>query len=502
MIPSQEARNKSFQKYPELEEIKTVRDNFNVELRKTKRKTLIQKKRASSPLNKSLQINSSNTLEPSEASLASILIQVRSCNDIATLEALLHSFKYLSSKFPNSSFSDYFDGALIQQFFHILTCNMVSVQSMALWVLINEFHNSGASISRFVSGGVLEVLDSVLKQVTCPDIVENTLWVLGNIVSENIEYRNTVSALGILDRVIELSGDSDPSIQRTAYWVLFSITCYKPAPAYYISRKILDTVGVGLRSEDSETIEHCAWIAFYLSAAYDQLLQIILNSEVIGVVQGLLKRTEVEVLKPLLKTVGNAASGTDSQTKVIVQMGFLSNLLFLSGHPVVQVRGEVLFIVSNILASTEELALAVYRSPLLRKILDCIQDPNLYLKKSALLCICNSTYLKSLKVLKVFLNHQVIAPLLQVLLTQEEFLKIESLKALRNLLSLSKSQQPFEDHEKMIGEIYELGGYDSLQDLKTHSNPKITSEAFYVLNTFFDVPNSDSLRPVEVFSIN
>lgn len=502
MIRSQEVRNKSFQKYPELEEIMLVRDKFNVELRKKKRKTLIQKKRAALTLNQIPESYPSNTLEPSEVSLASILIKIRTCNDISTLEPLLHSFKYLSSKIPNNSFSDYFDGALIQQFFHILACNIVSVQSMALWVLINEFHNSGASINRFVSAGILEVLDSVLKQVTCPDIIENTLWVLGNIISESIEYRNTVCSLSILDQVIGLSEDSDPSIQRTAYSVLFSITCYKPAPAYYISRKILDSIEIGLRSEDSETIEHCAWIAFYLSEAYDQLLQVILNSEIIVVIQSLLKKTEVEVLKPLLKTVGNAANGTDIQTKIIVDMGFLNNFLILSNHPVVQVRGEVLFILSNILASTEDLALTVFRSPLLKKVLDCIQDPNLYLKKSALLCICNSTYLKSLKVLKVFTNNQVLVPFLQILQTQQEYLIIESLKALENLLTLSKPQQSFEDHNKMIEDIYDIGGYDSLQDLKAHSNAKISSKSLFILNSFFDIPHSDSLRPVEVFSIN
>lgn len=497
-----EDRNKSFQKTPELEQIKSYRNTLAVDLRKKKRNSIIQKKRGISLSQDSSFEVSSHALESKNLNPETVLLKIRTCTEISELESLLRSLKYLSINFPDHYLSEYFDDTLIQQFFKILTSNVVCVQNLALWVLINEFHKSGASINKFVSAGILDILTLILKHVTCPDIIEHTLWALANIVSEDIQYRNIVSTLSILDEVIELSQNSDCSIQRNAFWVLFSITCYRPPLAYHVGLKILNTVEVGFRSDDSETIEHCAWITFYLLEAYDQLIQVVLNSEIIVLIYSLLGKTEVELLKPLLKTVGVVSSGTDLQTKIIVEVGFLNKLFLLLEHPVSQVRAQVLFILANILGSTEDLILKVLRSPWLAKILDSIENPDFNIKKNSLICLCNPTYTRSLPILKILTQSQTLSKLLQSLQTNHEFFISESLKALKNLLTLSKTHQSPEIHKNFLDNIYDLGGYDSLQDLTTSSNTKINAEASIILNTFFDIPSANLIQPVEVFSFN
>jgi importin subunit alpha-2 len=266
--------------------------------------------------------------------------------------------------------------------------------------------------------------------------------------------------------------------------VLFSISCQKPAPSLASAFSIFRTIQFGLESEDSQTIEHCAWITFYLLDAHSLILDKVLTSQVIVLIFQLLDKTESELLKPLLKIIGNIASGTDNQTNTLISFGILPKISKLTSSPILQVRKEVFFILSNILACTEDTALKVVQSDLITQILENTSNPEHQIKKYAILGLCNSTYQKSRKIFNCLKKVNVLWHLVNLLQSQEEQILFESLKALHNMLNRSKDFQGIENHSLFLLKFYELSGFDILDLLKIHRNERISRESLKILQDF------------------
>ena len=45
-------------------------------------------------------------------------------------------------------------------------------------------------VKKFVDKGVVEALGSMIKHISCLDVVENSIWAIANLITENVEYRD------------------------------------------------------------------------------------------------------------------------------------------------------------------------------------------------------------------------------------------------------------------------------------------------------------------------
>ena len=475
-------RNQNFQKMPNYEEIKEVRDHFVIELRRKKRNKAVQKKR----LFVVSQDDDTEKNDELHIEIKRILKGMKACSDLNHFSMLILEYKKVSSLMQDFSLYAELDQVLVQKFFLVLTSDSLNAQKVALWILINEFHHSGKSIDYFMNCGVLEVLYQVLLNTINLDIVDHCLWVIGNIVSEGVYYRDCVTNNLVLYEVIKLCNNDDTEVKRQAIWVLFSICCQLPQPPLAVAYCIFNVMQTGLGSEDSLTIENSAWIGFYLSSSYKQILEKILTSNILLHLLNLLEKPETEILIPILKIIGNISSGTDKQTTDIVNFGFLDKLWTQLSNPILKVKKEVLFILENIIASTEDSALKVLNSKSFSHIIDYTSHPEHQIKKHSVLCICNATYQKSKSMFTRLKKLSVLTQLTSLLETRDEQILFECLKALKNLFCLSKLYHGEENHSIFIRNFENLSGPDQLSLLSSHASRRISEESFRILHQFFE----------------
>ena len=475
-------RNQNFQKIPNSEEIKEMREHFVIELRRKKRNKAVQKKR----LFELIQEDDTEQNNESFIELRRILKEMKTCSDLNQFSFLLLEYKKFSSMIQDFSLYFDLDQVLVQKFFMVLTSDSLNAQKVALWILINEFHHSGKSIDFFMKCGVLEVLYRVLLNTINLDIVDHCLWVIGNIVSEGVYYRDCVTNNLVLYEVIKLCNNDDTEVKRQAIWVLFSICCQLPQPPLAVAFCIFNVVQTGLDSEDSLTIENSAWIGFYLSSSYKQILENILTPSLLLQILNLLDKPETEILIPILKILGNISSGTDKQSTDIVQFGFLNKLWTQLANPILKIKKEVLFILENILASTEDSALKILTSKSFSQVLDYLSHPECQIKKHSVICICNATYQKSKAVFTRLKKLSILTHLTNLLETRDEQILFESLKALKNLFSLSKLYHGEENHLIFIQNFENLSGPETLSVLSSHSSRRISEESLKILHEFFE----------------
>ena len=96
------------------------------------------------------------------------------------------------------------------------------------------------------------------------------------------------------------------------------------------------------------------WSLSYLSDGSIDRIQAVVNSGVCRRLVELLGKGNNMVQTPVLRTLGNIATGDDHQTQVILKAGVLQELTKLLQHPKKTLRKESAWILSNITAGTEE----------------------------------------------------------------------------------------------------------------------------------------------------
>lgn len=516
-------RNQNFQKSLNSDEIKSQREKYRVRLRKQKRSDVTCKKRfmpsksppeVSSEFYFPLDILDSELLstysELTSASISSydrlrVLINIlKSTNNIKTLSVSFQALKKLSGRHKSLPLEYLLDENLIEIFISALKSDHISTQVNVLWISVNLFHSSNEIVDKFMNHKILDCLKDLLANSNCPDVIENTIWAIGNIIGDNAVYRDQVINKGIWRYVLDYADSSDLGVRQISYWVLGNISSVKPQVPLYIAQEILSVVKDGLQSENSENIENCANIAFQLSESYNDIIYKILNSPIID---ELIKQTNTKnfkILLPVIKVLGNIASGTDKQTKALIDAGYLEKVLNLLDHPNIEIKREVYYIFGSMFATSTEIIETILKSPCMDSIVQNMSCSNFTIRKQALICICNATFMKSHHIIMKLFNFNILPGLIKGLDETDSNLLLNLVSAIKNIFkSVHQILTPDKWDEFLIN-FQQEDGISKLEDLQFHDNNEIHKEVQSFIQEFFGVDdkNDSELKPVSVFSFN
>ncbi len=140
-----------------------------------------------------------------------------------------------------------------------------SIQVEALWALTNIAVSTSdhAHSHVLIKHGAIPVLVQLLTSDN--DVVlEQAMWVLGNLAGEGAVTRDAILSAGTLSRLVNcLESNSWLSLQRIGSWTLSNLFDGQPRPHIDISLVLIKLCKL-LTSSDSEVLSHTCWALSHL----------------------------------------------------------------------------------------------------------------------------------------------------------------------------------------------------------------------------------------------
>ncbi|KAL6141995.1 hypothetical protein ACLB2K_060279 [Fragaria x ananassa] len=228
----------------------------------------------------------------------------------------------------------------------------------------------------------LPLLIAHLGEKSSAPVAEQCAWAIGNVAGEGEELRNVLLSQGALPPLARMMLPDKGSTVRTVAWALSNlIKGPNPKASNELIRVegVLDAIIRHLRKADDELATEAAWVVVYLSALSNIATSMLVKSDVLQLlVERLATSNSLQLLIPVLRSLGNLIAGDSQTTHAIIVPGndITGNIIevlvkCLRGEHRV-LKKEAAWVLSNIAAGSIEHKQLIYSSeavPLLIRLL-------------------------------------------------------------------------------------------------------------------------------------
>ncbi|KAF0686621.1 Aste57867_21593 [Aphanomyces stellatus] len=230
-----------------------------------------------------------------------------------------------------------------------------TLQVEALWALTNIAAGATDNTSVLLQNGVIPTLVSLLDSSN-DEVLEQSVWVLGNLAGEGSQTRDLVLTAGALTPLINNLRKTPPeklSLLRILTWTLSNLCDGQPRPVFDIN-VVLPSLSKMLSSADTEVLSHVCWAFSHLCDGPSTHIQAVVDSEVCLRLVELLSHNSWRVTKPALRAIGNIVCAEDDHdyTQHIIECGAVPSLRKLIAHSNREIQKEACWTLSNIAAGT------------------------------------------------------------------------------------------------------------------------------------------------------
>uniref|UniRef100_A0A4Y0BGM9 IBB domain-containing protein n=1 Tax=Anopheles funestus TaxID=62324 RepID=A0A4Y0BGM9_ANOFN len=296
------------------DEMRRRRTEVTVELRKNKREETILKRR-NVPQTAESTDEEDYTLQ---SNLKKLVEKAGNSNDKEGQLAAVQAARRLLSSDRNPPITI----SLKAAFFPILVnCleqddNQV-LQFEAAWALTNIASGTAAQTNQVVRAGAVPLFLHLLNS-PAPNVCEQAVWALGNIIGDGPSLRDYVIKLGVVQPLLSFIQPEIPiPFLRNVTWVIVNLCRNKdPPPPAATILEILPALNMLIHHTDINILVDTVWALSYLTDGGNEQIQLVIDSGVVPKLIPLLSHVEVKVQTAALRAVGNIVTGSDDQTQV------------------------------------------------------------------------------------------------------------------------------------------------------------------------------------------
>eukprot|EP00834_Sanchytrium_tribonematis_P001544 NODE_39_length_35218_cov_0.479655.p7 type:complete len:370 gc:universal NODE_39_length_35218_cov_0.479655:11448-12557(+) len=250
------------------------------------------------------------------------------------------------------------------------------------WIFTNLSAGNEIQTSQLVQNGIIELMAELLASPS-EDVIVQALWCLGNISGDHRDYRERILAClapyhGMSYFVSRTSLQSEFPV-KVFSWVLSNLCRLKPNSDYWnlvVNDLSFCVYNLDLfNSNDDQTIIDFCWALtrclHSVSMVYRRQLVTI---ELVDGLFGIVKRFKFpNVLVPVFRVLTNIVAGDDTETKMVIQNNYLSQILKFLETENASLLKECLMCLSNIAASNSH-GESLHDTDILLKILQLLSS--------------------------------------------------------------------------------------------------------------------------------
>ncbi len=364
------------------------------------------------------------------------------------------------------------------------------VQFEAAWCLTNVCSGTSQQTLYVIENGVISSFLSLLKSSNL-EVVEQSIWGLGNIAGDSAKFRDLILQQNGTEELVQIVAKStSQGLRRNGAWALSNLCRGKPAPAFALVFKAIPLFCELLTIEtDYEVLKDAAWAISYLTGN-NEGINSVLSYNIVPKLIGFFSHSDLALVTPCLRTIGNIISGTDDQTAVVLkEKNFVPELFKLAGHAKKVIRKEAFWTLSNITAGTPiQFEMVMGNPEYVEKLIHAAKNDAPDVKKEAIWALSNSTATCTPAQIIRLLNNGVFGCLVDLLEQQQDarFLTV-ALDGVENCLKWGE-QFNIKDEDganKFALEMENRGGLDKLEALQNHHSHDVYEKAVKILEKYF-----------------
>nr|CAH0102785.1 unnamed protein product [Daphnia galeata] len=196
----------------------------------------------------------------------------------------------------------------------------------------------------------------------------------------------------------------------------------------------------------------------------------VVDAGVVPRLVALLDHTEVSVITPTLRTIGNIVTGSDVQTDSVLAAGACPLLAKLLAHSKMNITKQAAWTVSNIAAGNSVQIQALITNNVIRPLVEVLAKGDFECQKEAAWAITNITLGGNVEQIALLSQFGAVAPLCNLLEAKEPKTILVVLDGLANILDAAEKMGEL---EKVLFHVEECGGLDRIEALQSHANVEI-----------------------------
>lgn len=255
----------------------------------------------------------------------------------------------------------------------------VRQQFEALWAITNVASGSSEFTIAAVEAGAIEVAVAAAGGSQFNEVREQAMWCIGNIAGDSPRLRDACLNQGAAEAMARgmSSASASLTLMRNAVWAASNLVRGKPKPSLSSVAPLLPCLARCLLSDDTEVLSDASWGFSYISDGPSDGIEAVIACGVVDRMVELIGAGLPSLIVPVIRTLGNIASGDEGHTQTVIDAGGLEAMVPLLASPKRAIVKETCWTVSNITAGSPSQVDSVISSGFMQAVIACITDGSL-----------------------------------------------------------------------------------------------------------------------------